>query len=303
MSQLPNEIRLEIARKSTANVLKIEELLETIRIQIEAREVSEAIKAQEVQGRKHNHDLGKFPPTANALVSMQGKDFQLRCVYCSREHHSASFTKVRPQKDGKEILQRVNRCFICLKTGHGANGCSKIKKCRNCDGKHHPSICLELNTNSPRDKNRPPSSTSGEQNEKDTENNGVTTATTNSENTNSKHRFLLQTATTIATNDEGTKSTKIRECSLRSYITDSLRSKLRLKSLQTEKLNLNPFGSSKFKRQSCEVVNLGLHKSEHNDPITISALAFPVICCPLHAKVYTNYAHLDGLELADELCS
>ena len=70
-----------------------------------------------------------------------------------------------------------------------------------------------------------------------------------------------------------------------------------------EKLNLNPFGSSKFKRQSCEVVNLGLHKSEHNDPITISALAFPVICCPLHAKVYTNYAHLDGLELADELCS
>ena len=269
MSQLPNEIRLEIARKSTANVLKIEELLETIRIQIEAREVSEAIKAQEVQGRKHNHDLGKFPPTANALVSMQGKDFQLRCVYCSREHHSASFTKVRNA---------------------------------NCDGKHHPSICLELNTNSPRDKNRPPSSTSGEQNEKDTENNGVT-ATTNSENTNSKHRFLLQTATAIATNDEGTKSTKIRECSLRSYITDSLRSKLRLKSLQMEKLNLNPFGSSKFKRQSCEVVNLGLHKSEHNDPITISALAFPVICCPLHAKVYTNYAHLDGLELADELCS
>lgn len=119
-------------------------------------------------------------------------------------------TKVQLPKDRKEILQRANRCFICLKTGHGANSCFKIKKCRNCDGKHHQSICLESNNNSPRDKNRPPSSTSGEQNDKDTENNGVTTATSNLENTNSKRRVLLQTVTAIATNDEGTKSTKIR---------------------------------------------------------------------------------------------
>ena len=48
------------------------------------------------------------------------------------------------------------------------------------------------------------------------------------------------------------------------------------------------------------MVNLQLLKSEHDDPITISALTFPVICSPLPAKVYTSYAHLDGLELADE---
>ena len=86
-----------------------------------------------------------------------------------------------------------------------------------------------------------------------------------------------------------------------SYITDSLRSRLQLKSLHTEKLNLNTFGESKFKKQSCDVVNLQLRKSEHDDPITISALI--VICSPLPAKVYTSYAHLDGLELADEPCS
>ena len=210
MSKLPNEIRLEIVRKLTANVWKIEELLKTIKSEIEARETREAIKAQEVQGRKHNHGLRKFPPTANALVSIQGKDFQLQCVYCSDEHYSASCMKVQLPKDRKEILQRANRCFICLETDHGANSCFKITKCRNCDGKHHQSICLELNTNSPRDKKRPPSSTSGEQNDKDTENNGVTTATSNFENTNSKSRVLSQTATAIATNDEGTKSTKIR---------------------------------------------------------------------------------------------
>ena len=210
MSKLPNEIRLEIVRKLTANVWKIEELLKTIKSEIEARETSEAIKAQEVQGRKHNHGLRKFPPTANALVSIQGKDFQLQCVYCSGEHYSASCTKAQLPKDRKEILQRANRCFIFLKTGHEANSCFKTKKSRNCDGKHHQSICLESNNNSPRDKNRPPSSTSGEQNDKDTENNGVTTATSNLENTNSKRRVFLQTVTAIATNDEGTKSTKIR---------------------------------------------------------------------------------------------
>lgn len=117
----------------------------------------------------------------------------------------------------------------------------------------------------------------------------------------------MQTATAIATNDEGTKSTTIRllfdNGSQRSYITDSLRSRLQLKSLKTEKLNLNTFGESKFKKQSCDVVNLQLRKSEHDDPITISALTFPVICSPLPAKVCTSYAHLDGLELADEPCS
>ena len=51
------------------------------------------------------------------------------------------------------------------------------------------------------------------------------------------------------------------------------------------------------------MVNLHLRKSEYDDPITISALTFPVICSPLPAKVSTSYAHLDGLELADEPCS
>lgn len=51
------------------------------------------------------------------------------------------------------------------------------------------------------------------------------------------------------------------------------------------------------------MVNLQLRKSEHDDPITISALTFPVICSPLPAKACTSYAHLDGLELADKPCS
>lgn len=49
---------------------KIEELLETIKSEIEARELRETIKAQEVQGRKRNHGLGKLPSTANTLATV-----------------------------------------------------------------------------------------------------------------------------------------------------------------------------------------------------------------------------------------
>ena len=74
---------------------------------------------------------------------------------------------------------------------------------------------------------------------------------------------------------------------------------------KNKKLNLNTLGESKFKKQNCDVVNLQLQKTEYNDPLTISALTFPVICWPLALplNVSTSYAHLDGLELADEPCT
>jgi len=68
---------------------------------------------------------------------------------------------------------------------------------------------------------------------------------------------------------------------------------------------LNMLGESKFKKQNCDVVNLQLQKTEYDDLLTISALTFPVIFSPLALplNVSTSYAHLDGLELADEPCT
>ncbi len=41
MSKLPSEIRLQVARKATSDVWKIDELLDTIKFEVEAREMSE----------------------------------------------------------------------------------------------------------------------------------------------------------------------------------------------------------------------------------------------------------------------
>ena len=53
MSKLLNAIRLEITRKSTNEVWKINELLDTIKREVKACEAREAIKTQEVHAQNH----------------------------------------------------------------------------------------------------------------------------------------------------------------------------------------------------------------------------------------------------------
>ena len=108
MSKLPNEIRLEIARKSSNEVWKIDELLDTIKGEVEALQASEAVKTQEVPLRKPPNpgsNSSRSIPTANALFTTEGKEFQIRCVYCNGEHYSASCTKVQQTKERRDILQ------------------------------------------------------------------------------------------------------------------------------------------------------------------------------------------------------
>ena len=82
---------------------------------------------------------------------------------------------------------------------------------------------------------------------------------------NAKHRILLQIATAIAANGEWTKSTTIRVLfdngSQQSYITDTLRSKLQLKSeqvwrvqLQKAELQCGEFAASNVRRRRSDYI-------------------------------------------------
>ena len=176
---------------------------------------------------------------------LQTKNRQFQTVFTLQEN-----TFLHRAKINQSILKRDRRCFTCIGKGHNSEQCKK--SCRKCGGqKHHQSICPELHDNpSPRklqEKSTP--TASGDQRETD----GTTTAMTNAESANPKCSVLLQTASAVATNEERTKSTTVRilfnNGSQRSYITENLRSKLQLKSLQNKKLNPNTFGESKFKKQ------------------------------------------------------
>ncbi|XP_068697018.1 uncharacterized protein [Montipora foliosa] len=259
MSKLPNEIRLEIARKSSNEVWKIDELLDTVKGEVEAREASEAVKTREVPLRK--------PPNPGG-------------------HYSASCTKVQQTKERRDILQRNNRYFICLKTGHDAKNCFKTKRCRHCDGKHYQSICVRIDKLT--EQHRTP-------------NEHATVTTTITAKTTTKGTVLLQTASCMAVN--GSNSIPVRVLfdngSQRSYVSSSVTSRLNLKPVNSENLHINTFGDTSYRKQKCNVVKLCL-QTRNNEKLELYAVNFPVICSPLPSRVnVADYVHLEGLELAD----
>ena len=80
MSKIPNEMRLIMARKATAQVWNIDELLDTIKVEIEAREVSEGVQSNSQSTRKYE----TVPPTVGAFVTngCNSEKFQIRCAFC-----------------------------------------------------------------------------------------------------------------------------------------------------------------------------------------------------------------------------
>lgn len=296
MSKLPNEIRIQISRNSTSDVWKIEELLDIIKKELEAREASEGNKTTDFTRRPSppNNALPKpMPGTPTSATFFSGNQSDqtvtIRCAFCEDFHYSASCKMVVEPEKRREILQRKNRCFICLRIGHRSNECSTNKTCRNCNKRHHQSIC---------DQAFHKRITSNETNSERSE--AITTATLRKRGT-----VLLQTATALASNEDGTQTKKARilfdNGSQRSYVSNHLKSRLNLKPYKTEMLHLNTFGEQKYRKQRCEVVKIRVVKPGLNKEVEISALTFPVICSSLRSKVDVGkFPHLETLELADD---
>ena len=87
--------------------------------------------------------------------------------------------------------------------------------------------------------------------------------------------------------------------SQRTYITNSLKSRLGLKPVEKESLRLNTFGDDRVRKETCDIVKLSLQKGD-GERVDVAALSFPVICSSLPLKVEVNaYPHIEGLALAD----
>ena len=289
MSKSPPEIRLQIARNSKASVWKIEELLDVIKIEVEAREASEMTMTKTSESKSAqpfgNSRFRNQPPTANSLVTQQSGSFKIKCAFCQNEHYSASCDVIRDIAQRRNILERGKRCLNCLRLGHNAKECQNPKTCRHCQERHHQSICSLLDQPRPKPREVPTEETK-------------TTTVSNK----AKGAVLLQTAKAMAINDVTSETASVRILldtgSQRTYITNPLKSKLNLAPVKSETLHLNTFGDERYTKQQCDVVQLRLQGSQGE--IEISALCFPKICSAVSAKVnIDNYEHLQGLQLAD----
>ena len=298
MDKLPSDMRLQVARRATDEIWKIKDLMNTIRVEIEARETSET----RVHGQKQQQSKSQQQQGATASSFVANEHNGIRCVYCNEEHNSASSKKMVDVKERKDILRKSNRCFICLKQNHRAANCKATRNCRNCNKRHHQSICEQSFKTSPTGNQASAVNHQSTQNETAVE----TSTVTNACNTRAtKKTVLLQTARATAANQSNTRSTPVRVLfdngSQRSYVTEELRRRLNLPTVKSERLNLNTFGNSKYRTQDRDLVKLHLRKSGTADSIEITALTFPVICSALPSKVNVEkYPHLEGLDLADD---
>jgi len=139
MAKLPSEVRLQIARVTNKDVWEVEELLQVIKAEVEAREISDTIKVQDV--RNPDTSRRNVRPTASTLMMREQCLTGRECVYCKGEHYSASCEVITSVPARRDILKKEGRCYVCLARGHRATQCRSSKRCRKCNHRHHQSLC------------------------------------------------------------------------------------------------------------------------------------------------------------------
>ena len=164
-----------MARKHPGEVWKIQDLLATIKTEVEAREASNVIKGMSLKPNPRP----PLTPTASALYAGNQAP---KCIYCEGDHFPLSCTTIKDVKERRAFLLRSGRCFNCLRPQHRAKECESTKKCRHCHKKHHQSIC---NKGTPAEQRTPPAEP-------------VETTANTSNTAREGRQVLLQTARAVA---------------------------------------------------------------------------------------------------------
>ena len=125
-------------------------LLETFRIELEAREHCEVVSSkpnQRDQGQgSYNNQQRTKPISAGALRTTNMR--QLTCTFCKQGHASSNCNIITDIGARKNVLRHEGRCFICLKCYHVARNCSSNIKCHECGQRHHISVCTQITNTS-----------------------------------------------------------------------------------------------------------------------------------------------------------
>ena len=310
MSRMPSEIALQVARKTSQDIWSIDEIMTIIRQEIEAREIGKGISAIETKGNGRPLRTAPIGTTKTFVSRSENPKKEIECYFCKKHHYSNECREITDPCERKAIITEAKRCYNCFRTGHNAKECRQTRKCYFCNGKHNTALCTSARKSSSSNANETKANISitkisakhREESDQSTDGRTVTTATSRE-----KTNVLLQTARVFVygegQEERGIETTVLFDSgSQKSYITEKLKNRLRLKTKGSESINLNTFGSNKYTKQCCDRVQVNLRAADH--VCTINALSFPTLCSPIAARVdMSSYIHLQGLELADTFSS
>ena len=213
---------------------------------------------------------------------------------------------------------------MCLGRQHISLDCCSTRKCTNCWGRHHFSICV---TNYREGQSVATTPVQG----KSPTLTGLPESTTSSVTAvqpavsskgekwlpisslhyvDARMQVLLQTARVVVYNPHLPHiHMKIRVLfdggSQRSYLTKHVMEALSIKADGVKAMLIKTFGTDREQKRDCDVVKLGM-KMKDGGCLEMSLLAVPLICEPLTAQptiqALENCEHLEGIELADPSC-
>ena len=257
----------------------VKKLRKAIRNYITTKEIATQEQPKSSDSRRNDHRGGTTGLYADS------KQRNLKCIFCGKEHWNDECKTVSSVKERKEKLKSKGKCFNCLRPRHQGK-CKRQKPCHYCKKVgHNRALCLT------RDKREPKNAENGmiagdeSENEEETliEEEGLLSAGEN---------VIMQTALIEAMDgDESTSETTrvlMDTGSSRTYITQDLVEKLKLKTEDKNRLTVFTFGGKKPKEMTSPVVTIVL-KSKDGNTLKVKANVVPKIC----AQINRHPVHLE----------
>jgi transposase InsO family protein len=294
MKKLPSELRRNLAREHGNVRWQIQDLRSAIAREINILEAGVAYEVMETHMPTASLFTGTEKKKSTVKKQSQTRDnykSKKLCVFCEGEHSSHSCEKVKTHEEKLNIIRSKRLCYNCLGK-HPVSECRSKFRCRHCQRKHHSSIC-EKSSTSGLNPNAASFviSTSGQ----------TGTAILHS-TTHQKSNVLLKTAIAQVSSQDFSMATAnilFDEGAQRSFVTEELAKKLKLKHTGSDTISLASFGG---KSEQCRHIPMGrvfIH-ADHGETIPLDVLIVPTIAVPLPylQREVKCLKYIEGLKLA-----
>ena len=283
LSRLPSDVRMEWAREGQGKEDNLGFLLDFLKTEIERRQRADTFKIVDQKNDKSDskksdkQKSSKNPKggTASALQTSSDYTSKEGCVFCKRENHTSkscwSAKRMKPE-DRKQAAIDGKLCFKCLCPGHLSKQCSSV--CSICKKGHHKIFCQ--NTNQEEDSKKR-GSNKGD----------VSDHTADSSVANvscvalGQSSVLLQTTKVVVQGPSGKTEVNVLfdSGSDKTYITDNLVRKLKLKSVGSVDHRYAVFGGGKSSTEKRQLVKFNLLGKKRSHEVI--GIQVPKICTAL----------------------
>ncbi|XP_065904066.1 uncharacterized protein [Dysidea avara] len=314
LGKLPTDLRKQFTRDHNSGEWTIQDVMACILKEIHVLEVGQYSNGF----TKDAHSTAAFFHTTVGKPVGQREKREPLCTYCKGSHTANQCTVVKDHQQRTSIVKGAGLCFNCL-AHHRVSQCTSCGRCKQCNQKHHTSLCPPpiAPANNPQplppsipNNPQPPSAPVANHTQSvhppapPTSTTGTFTTVTRPQPSFELAHSACLLKTAIATVSAGPFSTEgnilLDEGAQCSFISQDLADRLCLKATHTEQVSLSSFGNPVSAARLLQVSTILIHTQEQS-PIPISDLVVPKLAAPLQNSMrmeITKLPYLKGLQLA-----